>query len=204
MGAFRVVRVRLILLAASSAVLGLVAIAPADEPPRRTFDGSGTRDAGGQPGIAEIGITNTPADPPPLVERAQWVFDLRWDQGDVWLLGIRPLMLAQAQATPRVMGRFALELFEGTAIIERVRFDFPLLGTSEPDAGVSLTRKLRTRIGVIFPATSRGTRLELVDRATEKRWSVPWPPAAVPEGGSGAVQQASAPLPPPTATDAGR
>jgi hypothetical protein len=79
------------------------------------------------------------------------------------------------------MGRFALELFEGNALIERVRFDFPLLGAPEAlDAGLtpapSLTQKLRTRIGVVFPATLRGTRLELLDRATGRRWSIPWPP----------------------------
>jgi hypothetical protein len=205
------VRARLILLAASSLLLGFAAIAPADEPPRRTLDMSRTVDAGAQPSIAEIAISRTPADPPPLVERSQWVFDLRWDQGDVWLLGTRPLELPAAQPTPRVMGRFALELFEGAAIIERVRFDFPLLGPPEPDAGIStaisaaisISRKLRTRIGVIFPATSRGTRLELVDRATDKRWSVPWPPPpATPDAGP-SQEPVAVPLTPPHASDAG-
>jgi hypothetical protein len=74
------------------------------------------------------------------------------------------------------MGRFALELFEGPTLIERVRFDFPLLGAPEPDASLSFSGKLRTRIGVVFPATKRGTRLELWDRATGRRWSLPWPP----------------------------
>jgi hypothetical protein len=100
---------------------------------------------------------------------------LRWDSGDVWLLGIRPLQLANPQLTPRVMGRFALELFEGPTLVERVRFDFPLLGAGESDASVALTSKLRTRIGVVFPATARGTRLELWDRATNRRWALPWP-----------------------------
>jgi hypothetical protein len=73
------------------------------------------------------------------------------------------------------MGRFAIELYEGAALVERVRFDFPLLGGVEPDASVALTPKLRTRIGVVFPATKRGTRIELLDRATGKRWALPWP-----------------------------
>jgi hypothetical protein len=30
-------------------------------------------------------------------------------------------------------------------------------------------------IGVVFPRTPRGTRLELVDRATDERWQLPWP-----------------------------
>jgi hypothetical protein len=73
------------------------------------------------------------------------------------------------------MGRFALELFEGPTLIERVRFDFPLLGAADGDASVALTPKLRTRIGVVFPATVRGTRLELWDRASNRRWTLPWP-----------------------------
>jgi hypothetical protein len=145
----------------------------ADEP-RRTIDASRALDAA-VPTAPDIVVTRTPPDPPAMVERSQWVFDLRWDRGDVFLVGVHPLELPAAQATPRVMGRFALELFEGPTLIERARFDFPLLGAEEPDAALSFTPKLRTRIGVVFPAARRGTRLELVDRATRRRWSLPWP-----------------------------
>ena len=118
-----------------------------------------------------------PPDPPPLVEKKQWVFDLRWDRGDVFMVGIHPLELAAPQATPRAMGRFALELFEGPTLIERVRFDFPLLVAPEADGAVDpISSKLKTRIGVVFPATKRGTKIELWDRATNQRWSLPWPP----------------------------
>jgi hypothetical protein len=154
---------------------GLTLEAFADEP-RRTLDMSRAFDAGPLAAPTnDIQITSTPADPPPLVERGQWVFDLRWDRGDVWLLGVTRRDLPSPQATPRVMGRFALELFEGPALIERVRFDFPLLGVVEPDGGMSLTSKLKTRIGVVFPATRKGTRLELWDRASGRRWALPWP-----------------------------
>jgi hypothetical protein len=175
-------------------------IARADEP-RRVLDMSRALDGGAPPApnLSDLAVTRTPADPPPLVERTQWVFDLRWDRGDIWLLATRPLELPQPRPTPRGMGRFALELFEGQALLERVRFDFPLLGPPEPDGGVSLAKKLRTRIGVIFPATKRGTRLELVDRATDKRWSMPWPPVGE---GQGSAPDAGAPAdaagPPPT------
>jgi hypothetical protein len=161
----------------------LAARAEAGEPPQRTLDMSRAFDAG-TGGAPDIEITPTPPDPPPMVERGQWVFDLRWDRGAIWLLGVRPIELPAPQATPRAMGRFALELFEGPTLIERVRFDFPLLALPDaPDAGVgltptSLTQKLRTRIGVVFPATSRGTDLMLVDRATGRQWSLDWPPIA--------------------------
>jgi hypothetical protein len=166
-----------LILAASLACAAAALSALADEP-RRRIDVGRALDAGGpQPVLSDIAITRTPPDPPPLVSQSQWVFDLRWDRGDVWLLGVHPMELPAPQATPRVMGRFAIELFAGPALMERVRFDFPLLGPPE-DAAVSLASKLRTRIGVVFPAVQRGTRLELWDRATGKRWSLPWPPTA--------------------------
>ena len=79
------------------------------------------------------------------------------------------------------MGRFAIELFEGPTLIERVRFDFPMLGAPEDlDGGYmappTFERKLTSRIGVMFPEVKRGTRLELWDRATDRRWPLPWPP----------------------------
>jgi hypothetical protein len=186
------------LVYAVAAAAGVAALATE---PGHTIDASRVLDAGALPGAApEIVIMPIPVDPAPMVERSQWVFDLRWDRGDVWLLGVQPLELPAPRETPRVMGRFALELFEGAALIERVRFDFPLLGSFVPvaaerderdggrdrgrDAGrdsrrgpASFSQNLRTRIGVVFPAVSRGTRLELWDRATNRRWSLPWPPA---------------------------
>lgn len=139
-----------------------------------------------------------PPDPPPLNERMQWVFDLRWQKGEVYLLQVTKLDTGTAiHPTPRVMGRFALELYEGPTLIERARFDFPLLGAPDTsDAGRYRTPPriepgLTTRIGVLFPATSRGTRLELWDRATDRRWPLPWPPK---EGvqGDGTVRDAAA------------
>ncbi len=147
--------------------LGVAYAGPAHAPPR----GANTVDAGpAKPAPPE-------PDPPPLVSRAQWIFDLRWSRGEVYLLAVHKVELPAPQATPRAIGRFALELHEGKTLVERVRFDFPMLGgVPESDAGPSLTRFLTTRIGVMFPVTRRGTRLELVDRSTGQRWNMPWPP----------------------------
>jgi hypothetical protein len=150
-------------------------------------------DAGAAPSAAPFVISKTAPDPQAMVTKSQWVFDLRYDKGSIYLLGVHPLDLPAPQATPRVMGRFAIELFEGPTLIERVRFDFPMLGAGEgvpsvhPDAGtrrtiddlnrVSFDQKLNTRIGVIFPQTRRGTRADLVDRATGTRLKLPWPPS---------------------------
>ncbi|HEY1692158.1 MAG TPA: hypothetical protein VGG39_08345 [Polyangiaceae bacterium] len=186
----------LLITAAAFACFAAVVVASADEP-KRMIDVSRALDAGSVArGLPDIAITRTPPDPPPLVEKSQWVYDLRWDRGELWLLGVHPLELAAPQATPRVMGRFAVELFEGPTLLERVRFDFPLLGADDPEGGPSMSSKLRTRIGVVFPATKRGTRLELWDRATNRRWSLPWPPqgeaAAAPSGSAGARPDAGA------------
>ena len=132
------------------------------------------RDAGADAFVLE----QIPADPPPLVTHERWLFDLRWDRGTPRLVEVRRADLAVKKPTPRVFGRFALELFEGKTLIERVRFDFPLLGASSDPKSVDLERRLSTRIGVFFPHTARGTRLELWDRATGKRWQLPWPPEA--------------------------
>lgn len=144
------------------------------------------RDAGTPPadaGAREAGfsISRTPPDPPAMSERQQWVFDLRWDRGDIYLIEVHKIDMGEPHLTPRVMGRFALELFEGPTLIERVRFDFPMLGSPEaPDAGMRtpprFEPKLRTRIGVLFPASKRGTKLELWDRAKDVRVQLPWPP----------------------------
>jgi len=152
---------------------------------RTRIDMSKGQDAGLAPvlGLGPDRPARIPVDPPPMHEKLQWVFDLRYDKGDLFLIATHRLDLGAPQNTPRAMGRFALELFEGPTLIERVRFDFPLLGAGDiafADAGLaappSFEKKLNTRIGVMFPATSRGTRLELWDRATNKRWTMPWPP----------------------------
>lgn len=180
-------------LAVASLPAAFFALAALADPPRRTIDASRALGAAApSPSTSDPVISRTPPDPEPLVERSQWVFDLRWDRGDVFLVGVHPLELPAPQATPRVMGRFAIELFEGPTLVERARFDFPLLGAEEPDAALSFSPKLRTRIGVVFPATKRGTRLELVDRATRRRWALPWPvedylaPSANPTDGGNA------------------
>lgn len=155
-------------------------------------DAGAARDAAGAPRDAEAArdagtpISKIPPDPPAMAERFQWVFDLRWDRGDVYLLEVHKIDMGTPHVTPRMMGRFALELFEGPTLIERVRFDFPMLGAGEIDAGVRnaprFEPKLKTRIGVLFPATNRGTKLELWDRAKDTRVALPWPPKEGPAG----------------------
>jgi hypothetical protein len=128
---------------------------------------------------ASAGVKRSRAqpDPAPLVSDHQYVFDLRYKNGDLILLGTREERLAAPIATARAFGRFALELYEGPALIERVRFDFPFLGAGVgvEDGGIFSAKKLTTRIGVLFPKTARGTHLVLVDRASLVSYPLPWP-----------------------------
>lgn len=153
-------------------------------PPKWTF-GPPAQDAA-PPDAGPFVVTSTLPDPPPLRERDQYVVDLRWVRGDVYLVSMTKTTSAEPQTTPRVMGRFALELYEGKTLVERVRFDFPLLAAPDLE-GVKLSQKLSTRIGVTFPATPRGTHFELWDRATDTRWKVPWPTAEIPIADAGAT-----------------
>ena len=183
-----------VLAAAFAIGLATSATSDAAAEPNDPRDGGAARDASAAIRDAGAGeasggsvISRTPPDPPPMNERMQWVFDLRWDRGEVYLLEVHKIDMGAPHVTPRVMGRFALELFEGPTLIERVRFDFPMLGVSEPaDAGMRtqprFEPKLKTRIGVLFPATSRGTKLELWDRARDVRVALPWPPREGPAG----------------------
>ena len=166
-----------------------VSVAAAAEARSASIPDGDAGDASGPPVItrSDAGLGRTPPDPAPMRERAQWIFDFRYDKGDVYLLGVHRVDLPSVQETPRAMGRFALELFEGPTLIERVRFDFPLLGAGPPrDAGPSdpdFQKKLTTRIGVLFPASTRGTKLQLWDRATDRRWDLAWPPSDTRDGG---------------------
>ncbi len=122
--------------------------------------------------LADFVVSNTQPDPKPFVTGLYAVVDLKFDHGDAYLLGTRSLSVAPME-TPRMMGRFALELHEGPALIERVRFDFPLMG-APLDAG-RIDQNIVTRVGVKFPRIDKGNRFELVDRASGRRWQLPWP-----------------------------
>lgn len=180
-------------LAAAAAVTALTALAVPDalSAPRGHARDAGA-DAASDAAPPEAGpkdasadafhVDRTPPDPPPLVSKERWLFDLRWQRGEARLVGVTRADLAKPEPSPRVFGRFALELFEGKTLIERVRFDFPMLDEPADPKRIDLQKKLSTRIGVFFPRTSRGTHLELWDRATDRRWSLPWPPETGPSG----------------------
>jgi hypothetical protein len=135
----------------------------------------------------DAGAPTFPADPPPLVTRRQWVIKLGYKSGQLSFRGAQRLDLPKPLPTPRSFGRFAVELYIGKELIDRVRFDFPLLGADdvggEPPAGGERLRegppafaaRLSTQVSVTVPLSERATRAVLVDRSSGTVWSLPWP-----------------------------
>jgi hypothetical protein len=139
-------------------------------------------------GVAQTPIPeppNAPPDPEALKEPVQWEYVIEYDRGALRVVSVTRRDFKKPIPTARNMGRFAVELWIGRELIERVRFDFPLLGSDaiparrrplkEPPtfaAGATVQRKL------LVPDSRRATRAVIVDRATGKSEVLPWPPDA--------------------------
>jgi hypothetical protein len=100
----------------------------------------------------------------------------------VSVLGVRAQKFPQPVVTARKMGRFAVELWVGTELVERVRFDFPLLAAEDPQKKRHPLNDPPSLAGgvlkasVLVPASIRARRVVLIDRATERETELDWPP----------------------------
>jgi hypothetical protein len=125
----------------------------------------------------------------------QWQYAVLYQAGGVSVEGVQKRTLPKPVSTPRRMGRFALELWIGHELIDRVRFDFPLIAAEETPGATrrplhdppSMGPHAVARMTVLVPASPRATRLVLVDRATEKSEELPWPPDAEPSAAPSAA-----------------
>jgi hypothetical protein len=167
------------------AVAGLAFAAGTDRPPAAPPADAGAGD-GGTAGPAPGGYL---PDPPPLTTRNQWVLDLAYRAGEASLRDARRVTLLRPTPTARMMGRFAVELYIGRELLDRVRFNFPLLGAADIgdesthwDAPPSFERGLSASTAVMIPHSERATRAVIVDRATGRKWPLPWPPAGMDAG----------------------
>jgi hypothetical protein len=145
-------------------------------------------------------------DPDPLVTRRKWIYQIIWHEGAVFVPTPRLIERKRPTETPRVMGRFALELYVGRTLVERVRFELPnldgdvLSGQRRPrGAGLDMERRVRVTASVEVPDSDRATYAVLVDRATGVRQRVPWVPvdrlSATSPAASAPGTAASAPTP---------
>lgn len=123
-------------------------------------------------------------DPEPLRTATQWVYRLRYHRGDIRVQGVARRDLDEPRVTARRVGRYAIELWIGHELVDRVRFDFPLLAAEPPPSGPrqplhqppSLGAGADSTIDVWVPGSPRATRAVLVDRATGESRALPWPP----------------------------
>jgi hypothetical protein len=125
-------------------------------------------------------------DPAPRASLKQWVFEVVSDGKKVSIERARAASLDKPLATPRMMGRFALELYVGKELLDRVRFNVPLLAEGPPEAPDKPRNpfrrprfdKVSTRLRVQMADNERATYAVLVDRATGEEQRFDWPPGA--------------------------
>ena len=127
-------------------------------------------------------------DPEPLTTAHQFDLTVRYDKGRMSLVRAAPVELTRAVPTPRRFGRFAVELWIGRELIDRVRFDFPLLAADplpgaakKPIHGDSprFSTGADTSCHVQVPASDRATTARLVDRSSGATVEIPWPPVTL-------------------------
>lgn len=119
-------------------------------------------------------------DPAPTRTRAFVRMNLKFESGRASLVLAVPVELNEETAAARRFGRFALEAMEGERLVERVRFDFPLLAPTDKESR-AFEQGLTTKTTVLFPDLSDRTELFLVDGETGSRERFPWPGASVSE-----------------------
>ncbi len=173
---------------------------PRSTPPVDGTPGSATGDPaapGAGPAVSDSGSGAAPPagpppggyapDPEPLRMEEQWDYTLTYRDGGVLVDSVEPVKLEAPVVTVRRMGRFAIELWVGSELLERVRFDFPLLGAEPAGAakkdGPRPMREaprfqVEATLDVRVPASPRATRAVLVDRATGESMPLAWPPDA--------------------------
>ncbi len=121
-------------------------------------------------------------DPAAKANAKHWVFQVTSQNGKLTLDGARPVTLAKPEETARVQGRWALELYVGKELLDRVRFNVPLMGDepaiknrnrmSRPD----FQKNVNVQLTAQMADNPRAVYLLLVDRETGDTQKLEWPP----------------------------
>lgn len=151
-------------------------------------------------------------DPEPLRVAKQYEYELAYQRGEVSVTQVRAVTYAQPVVTARRMGRYAIELWIGRELVDRVRFDFPMTAADEPEAKGPQRLNAAPNLGegasatklVLVPAAERARRAVLVDRATGSATELPWPPDRAPEPAATPSPSAAPSAAPTVAPSAGR
>lgn len=140
----------------------------------------------------ETKVAHDAPDPPPISTTEQLDFVLRFDKGELSVVSKTPIALPLDTPSVRQVGRFSFELFVGSILLERVRFDFPLLGAGAPEGEDAWEQGLTAETKVRIPYVDRATRARILDRKTRKVLEIPWtlerePTSISPDSRSGAA-----------------
>jgi hypothetical protein len=146
-------------------------------------------------------------DPAVSASKTQWIFDIAHKNGKNTITRVRSVKLEQAVSTARVTGRYAIELYIGKQLLDRVRFNVPLTGDGPSERANRRVfsrptfENVSTRLRVQITDNPRATDVVLVDRATGESQRFWWPPSAdgalVPMATPAAPDVSSAPKAPP-------
>jgi hypothetical protein len=120
-------------------------------------------------------------DPAAVASAKQWVFEVQVREGKPSLGTVRAVALDKPASTARVIGRFAVEFWIGKELLDRVRFDVPLLEdpTKRKNRRFGSPEfKVNTRLSVRLADSPRAMSVVLVDRATGEAQSFAWPPGS--------------------------
>jgi len=141
---------------------------------------------GGASSLAEpIRCTQDPPDPKPISARDWVALEFTYVNGEAKPRASHRVQTTKPRDSARVVGRYAVELWIGCELIDRVRFSFPLQAAeSPPRAGKrhelheqpSFTARGELKAIVFVPFSDRATRAELVDRSAGTRVALAWPP----------------------------
>ena len=193
-GGLLVLAISLASTRSSSAPVALDASYDAQLPDAKTFDAKVQPDVGkgdakapfdaklpwGDVGVdAHVDARPIAPDPTPLACESVFVLTVKWDKGVLTLDRTRREKLLAKSVLPRKFGRFAAELYVGPTLLERLRFDIPLL-TDDDSTSAAYGKGLVTSVDVKIPESDRPTRLEIWDRATDERWVYAYPPKLTP------------------------
>jgi hypothetical protein len=126
-------------------------------------------------------------DPPALRSADHWKLSLQYVRGEIRVAKVEQLHLEEPREGDRRTGRFAIELWSNQTLLDRLRFDFPLLAVETPhtdqrpirrEAVFSAGADVSTTLQV--PSIPEIDRAQIVDRVTGQIAPLSWPPAVSP------------------------
>lgn len=151
--------------------------------PERNAASTGSNAAKSKQSMSGFDYSAQP-DPPPTETQVYYELELRHCEGNVHVVRSNRVELDRPTTLPNKMGRFAVELWIGHELLERARFDFPLLGAETNESGMYAPAKFGPKADVswkvLVAERVRATRAWVVDRLTDQRWDFDWPPGDTP------------------------